>query len=273
MRAAAGVAPAPRPVAPGVVLPSPPDVAAGRVLVVLCTYNERENLPRLLPAVLAADDRLDVLVVDDASPDGTGEWAEHHAETEPRAAALRRTERGLGSATLAGLSAAAAGGYGAAVTMDADFSHHPRHLPALLALLDTHDVAVGSRYVPGGRITGWPASRHLMSRAINVYTRLTLGLSQRDCSGAFRAYRGALLRRTDLSAVRSRGYSFFEEFLYRCAAAGATIAETPVHFENRTAGVSSLDAREAATALWLLARVGLERVMGRGNGGRRPSAP
>ena len=242
--------------------------SAGRVLAVVCTYNEAENLPALVPAVLAADSRLDLLVVDDDSPDGTGDLADELARADPRVRTLRRTgKRGLGSATLAGLRAAVSGRsgvdgapYAAAVTMDADFSHHPRHLPALLALLDTHGVAVGSRYVPGGGVDGWPLSRRAMSRAINVYTRLTLGLSQRDCSGAFRAYRADVLRAVDFGAVRSTGYAFQEEFLYRCAAAGAAIAETPITFADRTRGTSKIDAAEAVAALWNLGAVGAGRL-------------
>ena len=233
---------------------------ADRVLVLLCTYNERENLPGLIDAILATDARLDVRVVDDDSPDGTGLFATELAATNPRVFATVRTgERGLGTATLAGLRSAVADGYGAAVTMDADWSHHPRHLPALLALLDTHDLAIGSRYVPGGGIEGWPWRRHLMSRAINVYSRAALGLTQRDCSGAFRAYRGELLRRVDFDAVVATGYAFFEEWLYRCVAAGARVAETPITFTDRTAGRSNLNLKEAARAVWTLGRVGLAR--------------
>ena len=226
----------------------------------LCTYDEAENLPELVPQVLAADPRLDVLVVDDDSPDGTGAVADELAAADPRVRVLhRRDERGLGSAILAGLREAVDSGYAAAVTMDADFSHHPRHLPALLDLLETHDVAVGSRYVRGGGVTGWPLRRRAMSRAINVYARLALGLAQRDCSGAFRAYRTELLRRVEFGDVRSTGYAFMEEFLYRCVAAGARVAETPITFADRERGESKIDAKEAVAALWNLGRVGLER--------------
>lgn len=233
---------------------------AKRALVVLCTYNERDNLPDLIAAVLAVDDRLDVRVVDDNSPDGTADAVERRFSADPRVSVtVRRDERGLGTATLAGLRIAVAKGYGMALTMDADWSHHPRHLPELLALLGTHDVAIGSRYVPGGAIEGWPWRRHVMSRAINTYSRLALGLKQRDCSGAFRAFRGDLLARVDFDAIRSTGYAFMEEFLYRCVAAGATVAETPVTFTDRTVGDSKINAREAIAALWTLGRVGLER--------------
>ena len=241
-----------------------PFVPSGRVPVVVCTFNEAENLPRLVPAVLAADPRLDVLVVDDGSPDGTGEIADRLAAGDPRVSVRHGGRgRGLGAAMLDGLRAAAGSGAGAVVTMDADFSHHPRHLPALLDLLRTVDVAVGSRYVPGGAVSGWPRSRRVMSRAINAYTRATLGLRQRDCSGAFRAYRGDVLRRVDFGAVRSTGYSFLEEFLYRCVRAGATVGETPITFAEREAGVSKINAREAAKALWVLGRLGVERRLGR----------
>ncbi|MEM9703099.1 MAG: glycosyltransferase, partial [Planctomycetota bacterium] len=194
----------------------------------------------------------------------TAEELRRRFADEPRFSLVVRTdERGLGSATLAGLRGAIADGYGQAVTMDADWSHHPQYLPALLELLKDHDLAIGSRYVPGGGIEGWPARRHLMSRAINVYTRLTLGVTQRDCSGAFRAYRGELLRRVDFDAIRSTGYAFFEEFLYRCVAAGASVAETPITFTDRTVGDSKISGKEAAKALWILGRLGVERRFGR----------
>ncbi|MFH5805042.1 polyprenol monophosphomannose synthase [Alienimonas sp. DA493] len=236
-----------------------PQATRGRTLVVLCTYNERENVPDLIEGVLAVDERLDVRVVDDDSPDGTAVAVEERFEGNPRVSVtVRRGERGLGTATLAGLRGAVADGYDAAVTMDADWSHHPRHLPALLDLLEEYDVAIGSRYVPGGAIEGWPWPRHLMSRAINVYSRAVLGLRQRDCSGAFRAFRIDLLARVDFDAVRSTGYAFMEEFLYRCVAAGARVAETPVTFVDRVEGDSKINAKEAVTALWTLGRVGLE---------------
>ena len=244
--------------------PAGRSVPADRVPVVVCTFDEAGNLPRLVPAILAADPRLDVLVIDDDSPDGTGAIADRLAAEDPRVSVRHgMAGRGLGAAMLDGLRAAANSGAGAVVTMDADFSHHPRHLPVLLDLLEEVDVAIGSRYIPGGAVEGWPLSRRAMSRAINVYTRATLGLKSRDCSGAFRAYRGDLLRQVDFDAVRSTGYSFMEEFLYRCVRAGAAVGETPITFAEREAGVSKINAREAAKALWVLGRLGLERRLGR----------
>ena len=244
--------------------PATDGTRANRVLVVLCTYNERENLPTLVPGVLAADPRLDVLVVDDASPDGTGALADGLAAGDPRVRVLHRAgKQGLGTATLAGLSEGLRRGYGGVLTMDADFSHHPRYLPDLLAEFDRDDasppadVVVGSRYVRGGGIEGWPLKRHLMSRAINAYSRLFLGLRQRDCSGAFRLYRASILRRIDPDRVRSRGYAFQEEFLFRCRRAGAKIVETPVTFADRQIGSSKINAAEAVAALVTLGRVGL----------------
>ena len=240
------------------------DSNAGRVLVVLCTFNERENLPALVPEVLAADPRLDVLVVDDASPDGTGELADDLAAADPRVRVLHRAGKlGLGTATLAGMTEGVRRGCVGVLTMDADFSHHPKYLPDLLAAFagtgngPTADVVIGSRYARGGGIEGWPLKRHLMSRSINVYSRLFLGLRQRDCSGAFRLYRTSILRRIDPDAVRSRGYAFQEEFLFRCRRAGARIVETPVTFADRQIGSSKINAREAVAALVTLGRVGL----------------
>lgn len=223
-----------------------------RTLITLCTYNERENIARLVPAIFAYVPDADLLIVDDSSPDGTGRLADGLAAEDARIRVLHRTERGLGGATIAAFRRAAAEGYDRVANLDADFSHPPDQLPELLQALERVDVCIGSRYVRGGRIVGWPLRRHVMSRLINWYSRAVLRLPVKDTSGAFRAYRGSLVRKLDWDAVVSRGYSVQEELLYRCRRAGATFAEVPITFVEREAGASKIHLREGFTALRIL---------------------
>jgi dolichol-phosphate mannosyltransferase len=171
---------------------------------------------------------------------------------------------GLGTAVLSAMQAAVEGGYDYLINMDADFSHPPRFLPALLAGMDRNDVMIGSRYVPGGGVEGeFGLKRKFMSTGINLYARLFLGLSSRDNSGSYRCYRVSKLAQIDPSLVRSRGYSFMEEILYRCRVVGCRIGETPILFENRRAGVSKINKAEAAEALRIILRLGIDRLLGR----------
>ena len=221
-----------------------------RLLVTLCTYNERENIAKLVPQVLMALPSAEVLVVDDSSPDGTADVVKDLSMTDPRIKLLLRSDKeGLGAATLAGFQWAIDHEYDFVVNMDADFSHHPRYLNALVQAMQSADVAVGSRYVPGGAITGWSAKRHFMSQGINWASRVLLGLRVRDCSGAFRCYRVSKLRLLDFRKIRSRGYSFQEEFLYRCARIECKIMETPIVFEDRIAGQSKINIPEMVRSL------------------------
>lgn len=235
----------------------------GETLIVIATYNERETLPRLLEAVFAAVPQADVLVVDDNSPDGTGRWCDEYARRDERLRCLHRSEKlGLGSAIAAGLREGIAQGFRYIVTMDADFSHPPEKIPDLLAIMDPEggpkmDVAIGSRYVKGGCIEGWPVYRHLMSRAINGYARLMLRLPVRDCSGNFRCYRAATLAQLDLNGICATGYAFFEEILFRLRNVGATFREIPITFVDRREGASKITWREALRAVWLITRLGL----------------
>lgn len=225
-----------------------------RTLVTLCTYNERANLPDLLPAIFAHAPHVDVLVVDDNSPDGTGALADELAAADPRVHVLHRpAKQGLGVATVAGFRQALERGYDLIVNMDADFSHPPATIPALLAAAQRVDVAVASRYIPGGGVVGWGPQRHFMSRAINTYARLVLGLSTRDNSGSFRCYRAAALRKIALDRVRARGYAIQEELLFRCRQAGCTFEEVPFVFKDRERGESKISLRDGLMALWVLA--------------------
>jgi dolichol-phosphate mannosyltransferase len=238
----------------------------GKTLITVCTYNEIENLPRLVDEILAVVPAADVLVIDDNSPDGTGRWCEEHAAVEPRLRCLHRSGKlGLGTAAIAGMQYAIAHGYRYMLNMDADFSHHPRYLPNLLAGMDppggpSVDVMIGSRRVPGGGVEGWPLRRHLMSRAVNGYARWLLGLKSKDCSGAYRCYRTSLLERLDFDAIRSRGYSFQEEILWHLKRLGARFGETPIIFVDRRYGKSKINGKEAIAALWIIFTMGLRRM-------------
>ena len=232
-----------------------------RTLVTIATYNEIENLPLLVDAIWEVASQVDILVIDDNSPDGTGSWCDEQAKTEPRLHCLHRAGKlGLGTATIAGMKYAIEHDYDLMLNMDADFSHHPRHLAAVFGCMNSADVAIGSRYVPGGDIIGWSLKRHVMSQGINVYSRALLDLRTNDCSGAFRCYRIAKLREIDFTRFRSRGYAFQEEMLYRCARVGCRIAETPITFEDRIVGQSKINFREMLRAVRDLFLLGLDRL-------------
>lgn len=240
---------------------SGPEKSAGRTLVTICTYNERENISRLIPMVLESLPEADILIVDDNSPDGTAAVAQEWGQKDRRVRLLlRMNKEGLGAATLAGLRWAIDQGYDFALNMDADFSHHPRHLPAVRQCMEIGDVGVGSRYVPGGAIVGWSLKRHFMSQGINIYSQVLLGLRAQDCSGAFRCYRIAKLKEIDFSRFRSRGYAFQEEMLYRCVRVGCRVVETPIVFEDRIVGQSKINVKEIVRALRDLFLLGLDRI-------------
>ncbi len=249
-------------------MPSPP--SQPRVLVSLATYNERDNLTPLIRAVHGEAPHADVLVIDDNSPDGTGELADQMAAIDPRVHVLHRPGKlGLGTALLAAMRHALSHGFDLLLNMDADFSHHPRYLPEILAGMARHDVMVGSRYVPGGSIPSWPVHRRFLSRAGNRYVDLVLDLSVRDATSGFRAYRAEILRRIDLASVRADGYGFQIEMVYRVAAAGGQIVEQPIEFVDRQRGTSKMSFRIIAEALLLVTWWGVrDRVVG-----RRPHLP
>lgn len=239
-----------------------------KTLVTVATYNEMENLPRLVEEIFRYAPQVDLLVIDDNSPDGTGRWCDERRTDEPRIACLHRAGKlGLGTATIAGMKYAIEHGYRYVLNMDADFSHPPKYLPELLAGMEPAggppvDVMIGSRYVKGGGVEGWPLKRHLMSRGVNAYARLLLGLRPKDCSGAFRCYRTATLAKLDFDSVRSRGYSFQEEILWRLKRVGARLAETPIIFVERQRGQSKIHSGEAKAALRILFALGLKNWLG-----------
>jgi dolichol-phosphate mannosyltransferase len=239
-----------------------------KTLVAIATYNEIDNLPRLVAEVQGQAPDIDLMVIDDNSPDGTGAWCDEQAIENPRLTCLHRPKRmGHGSATVAAMQHAIDEDYDLLITMDADFSHDPNYLPPLLDRMigpsvEPVDVVIGSRYVPGGGVEGWPWRRRVMSRCVNVLARVAMGLSARDCSGAFRCFRVATLRRIDFRQIRAAGYAFHEEVLWRLERSGARIAEVPIVFRDRTQGVSKLGAREAAASILTMLRLGVKRWLG-----------
>jgi len=233
-----------------------PTPHADRTLVVIPTFNERENIERLCKAVLAQGEDIDVLVVDDSSPDGTGELVQRLAGAEPRVHLLRRAGKlGLGTAHVAGFRWALARGYARVVTMDADFSHPPECIPAMLEASRDCEVVVGSRYVPGGRHEGWPLRRVLLSAVSNWVARTFLRLRPRDCTGAFRCFRREALETIPFENIRARGYAFQEEMLWQCSGRGWRFAEVPIVFRNRAEGTSKISHREVSSAVWTIVRL------------------
>ena len=236
-----------------------------RLLVSIATYNERDNIAELVAAIHAELPHADVLVIDDNSPDGTGVLADDLAQADRRVRVIHRAGKlGLGTAILAGMRQAMDQNYDLLLNLDADFSHPPRYLRWLLAGMRDRDVMIGSRYVAGGGTVNWPWSRRLISRTLNVFVRLALRMGVRDASGAYRCYRVSLLRKADLDAVKSRGYSFQQEVLYRCHRAGARIGEFPIVFENRKAGASKVNLRETVRSLSMLGWLGVRATVAPG---------
>jgi dolichol-phosphate mannosyltransferase len=235
---------------------------AGSVLVVIPTYNERDNLEPLLARMHAVVPDADVLVVDDGSPDGTGELADKLAADDPRVRVLHRTAKeGLGAAYLAGFAVALQGEHQVIVEMDADGSHAPEDLPTLLAALegpDGADVVLGSRYVPGGKVVNWPAYRNWISRTGNLYSRLALGVRIRDITGGFRAFRREVLETLTLHEVESQGYCFQIDLAWRALQAGFRVVEVPITFTERQIGSSKMDGAVMLEAFVNVARWGFE---------------
>lgn len=234
-----------------------------RALVVIPTFNERDNLDDIVGAALSASAELDVVVVDDASPDGTGELADELARQHGRVHVLHRQgKRGLGMAYLAGFSWAMQRNYDVVVEMDADGSHNPREIGGLIAALDSADVAQGSRWIAGGRVVNWPARRMLLSRAGSGYARVVLGIPVSDATGGFRAYSSRVFGALDLTSVRSQGYCFQIDMLRRAHAAGLTIVEVPITFVERTRGASKMSVKIVLEAVVNVTVWGVERLFG-----------
>jgi len=234
-----------------------------RVLVTVCTYNEKENIAKLIPEIRRSLPIAHILVVDDNSPDGTADIVRQFSQTDPQVHLLLRLQKqGLGAATIHGLKQGIDEGYDFLINMDADFSHPTAVLPQLFAAMDQADVAIGSRYVPGGGVSNWGYIRPFMSWGVNTYSRVLLGVKARDCSGAYRCYRTSKLKEIDFAKFRAKGYAFQEEILYRCAAVGCRFTEVPIVFENRTVGESKINSKEVVRALRDIALLGCDRLRG-----------
>lgn len=239
-----------------------------RVLVLIPTYNERDNIERVVARLHACVPDADVLVLDDASPDGTGDIADALAAADSRVHVLHRPAKtGLGAAYVAGFRWGLDHGYDALVEMDADGSHAPEQLPDLLARAGDADVVLGSRWVPGGAVVDWPKRRELLSRAGNAYTRVLLGLPVRDATGGYRVYRREVLETIPVGDVASQGYCFQVDVLWRAWRAGFTVAEVPITFVERVSGVSKMDRSIVSEALWRVTVWGLRS--GRSHRARR----
>ena len=224
--------------------------AGERVLVIIPTYNELENLPIILNRLLHAVPHANALVVDDGSPDGTGDLADKLAADDGRIHVLHRTAKeGLGAAYIAGFKWALAAEYDVIVEMDADGSHAPEQLPRLLAALGHADLVLGSRWVPGGTVVNWPKSREILSRGGNLYTRLALGIDLHDATGGYRAYRRIVLQTIELSGIASQGYCFQVDLAWRAVQAGFRVAEVPITFEERQRGESKMSGNIVREAL------------------------
>jgi dolichol-phosphate mannosyltransferase len=228
------------------------DYKLERALVVVPTYNERDNVTRLVPLILQQDPRLEVLIIDDASPDGTGDVADRVATAEPRLHVLHREGKlGLGTAYIAGFRWALERDYDAIFEMDADFSHDPGHIPQFLAALTDYDVVLGSRYLHG-RVTvvNWPIPRLLLSYAANVYARIVTGLPITDATGGFKCFRRQVLETINLDRVGSEGYSFQIEMSLRAWRRGFSLGEIPIVFSDRDLGESKMSKRIVWEAVW-----------------------
>ena len=230
----------------------------GRVVMVVPTYNESDNIEWIVDRLRRAQPGVDVLVVDDGSPDGTGEIADRLAAADPAISVVHRTEKaGLGAAYLHGFDVALRAGYDVIGEMDADGSHQPEQLQRLLDAARTADLVIGSRYVPGGSVVNWPARRLLLSRGGNLYVRLLLGLKVKDATAGFRLFRRETLEAIDLASVLSTGYVFQTDLAYRTASRGLTVVEVPIEFVERVRGDSKMSGQVASESLRKITRWGL----------------
>lgn len=235
-----------------------------RALIIIPTYNELENIQSIIPDVLAQDPRIQVLVVDDNSPDGTADAVKEMMTDEARIHVLERERKmGLGTAYVAGFKYAIENGYDFVFEMDADFSHDPGTLPRFLEAIQENDLVLGSRYIQGVNVINWPMKRLLLSYFANQYTRIVTGLPVRDATGGFKCFRVEVLKAIDLDQVRSNGYSFQIEMSFKAWKKGFRIKEIPIIFMDRRAGISKMSkkiVREAVTMVW---RLRFQSILGR----------
>jgi dolichol-phosphate mannosyltransferase len=231
--------------------------------VIVPTYNERENIVPLVEALIGLTPVHAVVVVDDSSPDGTGDLADILAQRHPAVRVIHRPGKlGLGTAYVAGFKLALDLPVAQILTMDADLSHDPARIPDLVEAAAAFDVVIGSRYVPGGSTRNWGLRRQFLSGCANMTARLALGFRAKDCTAGFRCYRRRVLEAIDLAGIKSDGYSYLVEILYRCQRAGFSIGERPIVFDNRRRGTSKISQREIYKAMLTVARLAHERLLG-----------
>lgn len=232
------------------------DTRGGKILVVTPTFNEAENIPKLIPAVLRQAPNIDMLIVDDGSPDGTGRIVREIMANNSRVHLMERAgKQGLGTAYVAGFKYAIANGYDFVFEMDADFSHNPNDIPVFLETIKAYDLVIGSRYIRGVRVLNWPMNRLLLSYSANVYTQIITGLPVRDATGGFKCYRIDALKAIDLDKIRSNGYAFQIEMSFKVWKKGFRLVEIPIIFADRRSGVSKMSRNivyEAVFMLWKL---------------------
>jgi dolichol-phosphate mannosyltransferase len=237
--------------------------AEPRLLVSLATYNEAGNIASLIADIHAVVPHADILVIDDNSPDGTGKIVDEMRAKDPRIHVIHRPGKlGLGTATLAAMSYAMEHNYDYLQNMDADGQHPPRYLPGILAGMSQYDVMIGSRYIAGGGTQNWPFVRRFISRSVNFLVRILFRMPVKDASGAYRCYRVSKLREAHLERTKSRGYSFQQEVLFRCYKAGCKLGEYPILFENRRAGASKVNRKEAIRSIAMILYLGLRNTVG-----------
>ena len=260
-----------RPTAPSGALSDSPDAVGAGVWVILPTYNEAENLEPMLTAILASLPAATVLVVDDGSPDGTGDLADRLAAADPRVRVRHRAQKqGLGRAYLDGFGVALAGGAGIVVQMDADFSHDSTSLPSLIGPIAAGDadLVIGSRYTEGGSVEDWGIGRRVISRGGSLFARVVLGLGQNDLTGGFKAWRATTLAAVPFAGVHAGGYVFQIEMTFRASRAGARIREVPITFRDRRVGQSKMSRRIVVEALVVVVQLRAEEIRGRLSRGR-----
>ncbi len=237
-----------------------------RALIIFPTYNERDNIEKIVHAVLPMDPRINVLIVDDNSPDGTGELADKLAEQEAKVNVLHRERKaGLGKAYIAGFKWAIEQKYDFIFEMDADFSHGPEYLRDFLREIQNHDLVIGSRYISGVNVINWPMSRLLLSYYANAYTRVITGLPLRDATGGFKCFRREVLEAIDLDDVRSSGYSFQIEMSMRAWKKKFRIKEIPIIFVDRVAGTSKMSKKIVREAIWMVWLLRIRGMFGKFN--------
>ena len=235
-----------------------------RVLVIVPTYNEATNLPQIVPAILRQDPRIEVLVVDDNSPDGTGDMADRMSQAKPRVHVMHRlAKEGLGRAYLAGFRWGLDHGFQAIFEMDADFSHDPGFLPEFLKAIEEADLVLGSRYATGVNVINWPISRLLLSLGANLYARWITGLPLTDSTGGFKCFRREVLEAIPLEKVRSNGYAFQIEMSFRAWKKGFRLTELPIIFHDRVEGHSKMSKRIVREAIWMVWWLRLQGILGR----------